>query len=187
MESRIAFVTCERLPEITLDDALAERALRARGVTALPAVWSDPAVDWTSLDAVVLRSTWDYHHRAAEFADWVARLDALGVPLWNPPAVVRWNLDKKYLDALAGAGAPTLRTVRLTRGSAPSLEQVLAAEGWTRAVVKPAISGGGQRTFRVARGDPPAAGRSSCGRCSPTATRWCSASSPRSRRKASGR
>ena len=47
--------------------------------------------------AIVLRSTWDYHHRFAEFHAWIDRLEAIGARLWNPPAILRWNTDKRYL------------------------------------------------------------------------------------------
>jgi len=30
---------------------------------ALVVVWDDLAVDWASLDAVIVRSAWDYHTR----------------------------------------------------------------------------------------------------------------------------
>ena len=58
--SSIAFVTCERLPQITEDDRLAAAALAARGATVAGRVWSDSTVRWEEYDAVVIRSTWDY-------------------------------------------------------------------------------------------------------------------------------
>ena len=51
------------------------------GVRADAVCWDDPAADWLAYGAVVLRSTWDYHHRVAEFHAWIDRLEAMGARL----------------------------------------------------------------------------------------------------------
>jgi hypothetical protein len=58
-------------------------------------------VDWAAYDAVIFRSTWDYHLRFDEFRAWLDRLASLGVCAWNSPSLVRWNADKRYLLDLA--------------------------------------------------------------------------------------
>ena len=58
-------------------------ALAAFGVTAEPAVWDDPRAAWSAFDAVVIRSCWDYHYRAREFAHWLARLEDGGARVLN--------------------------------------------------------------------------------------------------------
>ncbi|MGW1599481.1 ATP-grasp domain-containing protein [Streptomyces eurythermus] len=85
------------------------RALRDAGADAEARYWDDPAADWAGYDLVVIRSTWDYSWRAAEFAAWVERTAAL-TRLANPAPVVRWNTDKRYLGELAAAGVPTVPT-----------------------------------------------------------------------------
>ena len=61
MDQRIAFVTCERLPDIHGDDRLVAKALQRRGFQVTAAVWNDPAVDWRPFASVVIRAAWDYH------------------------------------------------------------------------------------------------------------------------------
>ncbi len=100
MNHSIAFVTNAEWPNLTEDDQLAAQALRQAGIEVVPARWDDPQADWSSFASVVLRSTWDYHQRAEEFAGWLDRLEATGVPVWNPLDVVRWNMDKTYLRDL---------------------------------------------------------------------------------------
>ncbi|MFF5855226.1 RimK family alpha-L-glutamate ligase [Streptomyces sp. NPDC012751] len=85
------------------------RALRDAGAEAEARYWDDPAVDWAGYDLVLIRSTWDYSWRAAEFAAWVERTGTL-TRLANPATVVRWNTDKRYLGELAAAGVPTVPT-----------------------------------------------------------------------------
>lgn len=116
-------------------------------------MWDAPDVAWTRFDRVVLRSVWDYHLRLSEFASWLDARARDGSALMNPPALVRWNLHKSYLDDLAAAGRPVIETVRVPRGDPPSLGALMQTRGWVQAVVKPAVSASAHRTFRVARAD----------------------------------
>ena len=61
-------------------------------------------------------------------------------------------MDKRYLDVLASRGVPVVPLRQIPRGSSESLRAVLDAGGWTDAVVKPAVSGGGWRTWRTRGG-----------------------------------
>jgi hypothetical protein len=126
------------------DDELALGPLKDRGITAEPAVWDDPDVDWAAYDLAVIRSTWDYYPRRAEFLAWAQRVPRLA----NPPAVLAWNTDKRYLRELAVAGVPTTPTTWIE----PGQEWTPPAEG--EVVVKPAISGGGLDTGRYDLTDP---------------------------------
>src|SRR5262245_51314885 len=96
----LAFVTYREAPELTEDDRVAAEALEARGVEVHAAPWDDPRVAWDEFDAVVLRSCWNYHLHSRAFLDWVAALERDGVPVWNPPDIVRWNFEKTYLRDL---------------------------------------------------------------------------------------
>ena len=150
-ERRVALVSCRALPDLTADDRLLLEPLREAGINGRPAVWDDPRVDWASFDCAVLRSTWDYHVRPAEFEHWIRRCEAAGVRLWNPAPLLRWNLHKRYLRQLAELGIDVVPTVWLERGSEADLQQLMATSGWERAVVKPAISAGARRTWLVGR------------------------------------
>ncbi|MEU4109544.1 RimK family alpha-L-glutamate ligase [Streptomyces sp. NPDC048208] len=94
--------------------------LRAAGADAESRYWDDPDADWAGYDLVLIRSTWDYAWRTAEFLAWVDRVDAL-TRLLNPADVVHWNVDKRYLGELAGAGVPTVPTRYLPPGAEPAL------------------------------------------------------------------
>jgi glutathione synthase/RimK-type ligase-like ATP-grasp enzyme len=145
----IAFVTSAAHPDLTPDDQLAVAQLEKRRARVTGAIWNDPSVDWAAFDAIIIRSTWDYHHHAAEFRSWIDALDAAGAPMWNPPAVLRWNMEKTYLRDLERAGIPIVPTEWLERGTKPDLGGLLAERGWLDAVVKPVISAAATRTWRV--------------------------------------
>lgn len=149
---RVAFVTYHRYPALADDDRLAVAALAEIGIAAEPAVWDDPAVPWGAFDAIVLRSCWDYHLRPDRFRAWLDVVEAAGVPVWNPLALLRWNMDKRYLRELEARGVAVPPTVWVEHGGGgggPGLGELLRERGWDEAVVKPAISADGEGTWRV--------------------------------------
>jgi glutathione synthase/RimK-type ligase-like ATP-grasp enzyme len=151
----IAFVTSAAHPDLTPDDQLAVAQLKKRGARVTGTIWNDPSIDWKRFDSIIVRSTWDYHHRAAEFRSWIDARAAAGAPVWNPPAVLRWNMEKTYLRDLERAGVPVVPTEWLGQGTKPDLGGLLAERGWLDAVVKPVISAAATRTWRVSHATAP--------------------------------
>jgi glutathione synthase/RimK-type ligase-like ATP-grasp enzyme len=145
---RVALVTYDARPEVTDDDRLLAEALSARGVSIHAVPWSDPAARWSAFDAVVVRSCWDYFHRANEFHAWLDRLEADGARVHNDVRVLRWNADKTYLRDLDARGIPVIPTRWLDAGSRTTLRQLRRDTGWAELVVKPTVSGGAHRTWR---------------------------------------
>ena len=148
MKRRVALATYGRAPALAPDDQLLVPALDALGVLAEPVVWSSHAM-WTAFDAVVIRSFWDYHLHSDAFYAWLSSLENSGVPLWNPASMIRWNSDKKYLIELEERGVPTIHTEIVRRGRAADVEEVVARNGWTKFVIKPAISASGFETYAL--------------------------------------
>lgn len=96
--------------------------------------WDDDSIDWLEFDAVIIRSTWDYTERLAEYTQWVAKVDAATV-LLNNADVVRWSIDKRYLGALAAEGVAVAPTTFVAPGdAAPSVSGLH--------VVKPSVGAG---------------------------------------------
>lgn len=149
MRPRIALATYEMAPRLAPDDERLLPALDAAGIDAEAAVWSDDAVIWETFDGVVIRSCWDYHLRIQAFTSWLARLDAGRVPVWNPPPLVEWNANKRYLLDLAQRGVATIPTMIVPRGAAQDVESIAEAEGWPRFVLKPAVSASGYETHAL--------------------------------------
>jgi Prokaryotic glutathione synthetase, ATP-grasp domain len=137
----VRFVTCAQLPADDPDTPLLAEALRAHGVDVEVADWRDPAVDWSDARLTVLRSPWDYAGVVDEFLAWVRTTGAV-TELWNPPALVEWNVHKSYLLDVEARGAPIVPTVALLQGTAASLDGICDARGWNTVVVKPAVGVG---------------------------------------------
>lgn len=120
---------CPALIDGDGDDAGLVPALRARGLHARWLSWDDPGT--LEADLVILRATWDYTERLDQFLEWTGRVDNL----LNAPAVVAWNIDKRYLEDLEAAGVPIVPS----RFFAPGEKVRLPA---SEVVVKPAVGAG---------------------------------------------
>ena len=110
-------------------------ALRRRGLNARWLSWDDP--DTSDADLVILRATHDYPSRLNEFLSWTTGVQNL----LNPPAVVSWNVDRRYLADLAARGVPTVPGQVYAAGD----RVVLPRSG--AVFVSPAV-GTGTRCFR---------------------------------------
>lgn len=152
---RIALATCETLPELFLDDQMLMEALRKRGAEAFPLVWSSEEGRDANLDACVIRNTWDYYHRPAEFLAWAEGMAARSA-LFNPFPLLGWNHHKGYLLELATRKLPVVPTLLAREGRPLPIAPLAQAAAWTEIVVKPAISAGAHRTARYAAADPAA-------------------------------
>lgn len=130
----IAIATCAEHAALDDEGRMLLDALRGLGADAQPAVWSEaPPGGWERFDLVVLRSTWDYTFALPRFLAWSRAVGA--GRLLNPPDVVAWNADKRYLADLARAGVATIATEHLPPGA-----PFTPPPG--RFVVKPTVAGG---------------------------------------------
>ncbi len=146
---RIAFATYSTEPDLYKGDQLLIHPLLRRQIEVVPVPWDDSDTDWQQYDAVVLRSTWDYHLRVEEFRSWLATLEVSGLPVLNPLPLVRWNMNKRYLEQLANRGIRTLPALYLQTGEKAALAQVLQERNWEQVVVKPLVSASGDDTWQT--------------------------------------
>jgi hypothetical protein len=148
---RVVLVTSSKFPNLTDDDRLLLTPLSKHGIQVEPVIWDDAAVDWASYDAIVLRSTWDYHLKPEKFLRWVDSLANGNAPLWNPPGLIRWNADKTYLRDLDAKSIAVVPTIWPEAGERATLRERLEHLGWEKAVIKPRISATAYRTQLVTR------------------------------------
>jgi hypothetical protein len=115
------------------------------GIDAQICCWDDQDVNWQSFDAAILRSTWDYSWRLEAFNVWLDRV-AASTRLFNPVELVRWNLDKRYLNDLAERQVPTIATRFIEPGAAIDISDR------SEFVIKPSVGAGARDAGRFARG-----------------------------------
>lgn len=150
----IALVTARAAHALDEDLPPLLAAFAAQG-TAVEAVdWDDERIDWSRFRLALLRSTWDYSARLAEFLGWLDRTAQLTRVL-NPPPVVRWNLDKHYLAELKAAGAAIVPTLFVEPGedAAAALQRLLRSDSAADIVIKPVVGSGSRDAQRHRRGE----------------------------------
>ena len=142
---RLGIATCSAQPAITAADLLAaQAAARLLGAELIAVPWDAPPQ--REVDALVIRSTWGYHHRLGAFEAW---LGSLNCPVLNPVPLMLKNLNKIYLRDLADRGVPVVPTIFFDRPD--------QLPPWEELVVKPAVSASSHLTFRCRALDAPAA------------------------------
>ena len=104
--------------------------------------WDDASIDWTQFSIAVLRSTWDYYARLDEFIAWVDRISTQ-TSLCNPAEIVRWNVDKRYLQEMSAHGIPVMATTFVAQ--LIDITQELIAQD---VIIKPVVSAGSNNTAR---------------------------------------
>lgn len=142
----IALVTSTDLPGWEKDDAPLHDELTARGVAFEQPAWDDD-IDWGTYEAAVIRTTWDYMPRREAFVAW-AQAAAEKTQLLNPAPVIAWNTHKGYLRELAQQGVPIAPTVWADQGGAVDIAAEMAARGWSRGFIKPAVGACAVGTLR---------------------------------------
>jgi len=116
-------------------------SLASHGIVATYRPWQDIKPDGTP---IVVRTAWDYTEHRDAFAAWLARIEATATPCWNPPARMRWNMDKRYLLELAAAGHDVVPTIVVEDFSVEAARAVGRSQGWPVVVAKPVVGAGGE-------------------------------------------
>jgi glutathione synthase/RimK-type ligase-like ATP-grasp enzyme len=141
--------------DIQLD--ILRRGFAPHGLNLTPVRWIDP-IDWTRFGAVLVNSAWDYQDRHEDFLATLDRIAALGVPVFNDPGAVRWNIRKTYLRELEARGVPVIPTLWPEAPTRDDIVHAMSAFGIEDVVLKRQVGGGARAQVRYTRADMPAAG-----------------------------
>jgi len=133
---------------IQLEYDLLKTALENKGVLVERTNWDNPDYDFSSTDAVVFRTIWDYFERYSAFENWLKKVSTL-TKVINPLSLIKWNIDKHYLADLKTKGIAIMDTVFVDTGAHVTLQSVADAKGWEDLVIKPAISGAAFHTYKI--------------------------------------
>jgi glutathione synthase/RimK-type ligase-like ATP-grasp enzyme len=147
---RCAFLTMESLEGYVSEaDEVAYAPLRALGweVEAVP--WRRPGVDWRGFDAVVIRTTWDYHEDPQAFVAMLAQVKRSGTLLQNAFDLVLWNMNKTYLRDLERRGVPIVPTAWGSDIGPVDEKAILQRLGTDDVVLKPLIGASAYHTYRL--------------------------------------
>lgn len=140
--------TSDYIRNVLLEDRLVREALESRGLSVHRTHWDDPEYDWSSTQYALFRTTWDYFERYPEFSAWMAHAEK-HTRLINPPDIIRWNLDKRYLLDLEERHVHLPPTRAIQKNTTSSLLELILASGWEECILKPVISGAARHTYRI--------------------------------------
>jgi glutathione synthase/RimK-type ligase-like ATP-grasp enzyme len=113
--------------------------------------WTAPG-DLTGFDLILPLLVWGYQRDAGRWQAALADWETAQLPLVNPIPLLRWNTDKAYLGELAARGiaiVPTQFAAAITPADLATGHARFGAE----IVIKPAISGGADGTYRLGAED----------------------------------
>lgn len=160
--TRIGFLACnDTLPgegarrgdafEHDLEVAALRPAFEEAGLELVEVDWRASLDAFDGLALVLLGTAWNYQDHPDEFLARLEALEARGITVHNPSAVVRWNADKRYLRELSERGAATVPTRWLDDASHADVLAAMDEFGTDRVVVKRQVGAGGLGQHSFAR------------------------------------
>ena len=137
--------------DVQLD--ILRRGFEPHGLTLTPVKWTDPGVEWTRYGAVLVNTAWDYQDRHEDFLAALDRISGLGVPVFNDPATVRWNIRKTYLREIEAKGIAVIPTLWPEAPRMADIAEAMRVFGADDVVLKRQVGGGARAQVRYSRGD----------------------------------
>lgn len=114
--------------------------------------WDDDTADWSAFDGAIIGTTWDYWDRVEDFLQTLERIESAS-RLFNPSALVRWNIHKGYLRDLETRGARLIPTLWLDKADETSARAAFETLGSDDLVFKRQIGAGADGQHRLKAGE----------------------------------
>lgn len=111
--------------------------------------WQDISPSEQKDKTILPLAVWDYSDDAARYLAWLEALQAAGARIINSADLQRWNIDKRYLTALADLHLPITPSIALLPNEAADWAAKIAACPWENPVVKPLIGQSGKGVSRL--------------------------------------
>lgn len=139
----------ESLDNFVAYDHLLVEPFEKRGWSVEHIPWRGKRVNWNRFDVVIVRSTWDYHHTPDQFMAALETIEASKACLENSLSMIRWNLDKRYLQDLEDENIPIVPTKWLSGFSGQNTDALFGSLDTEKIVIKPVIGAGSDDTFWI--------------------------------------
>jgi glutathione synthase/RimK-type ligase-like ATP-grasp enzyme len=149
---KIALLTCEKLPELTLADQLLIPELAKYNIEATAVIWDDDTINWTHYDCLIFRNTWDYYEKETEFNNWLNHIKSLQIKTLNTLDTIYKNKHKFYLKNIQNLGIQILPTIFIEKTNTLNLQEILPNH-WEKIIIKPAFSAGSYFTTLFEKSD----------------------------------
>ena len=140
--------------DIQLD--VLKRGFAPESLTLEPVLWTDRQIDWRAYAAVLVNCAWDYQDAYEDFLALLGRIAGIGVPVFNPPELVGWNIRKSYLRDLESRGVPVIPTLWPEHPTANDISEAMTVFGTDDVILKRQVGGGASGQMRYTPASPPA-------------------------------
>lgn len=140
----------EYIKNVLYEDGILKELLEQEGLKVTRKDWADKQFDWSNTKYVLFRSTWDYFDRFDEFKAWIQSTKSKTKAI-NPFSLIKWNMDKWYLNDLREKGIPIVETKFIKKGDKKSLLAQIEVTGFENAVIKPTIAGASRHLYKLDR------------------------------------
>lgn len=135
--------TCQAWPHLPDNLTSFVHQLEAQGVEVLIAPWQD----WQQADWVLPLCAWDYASHSHAFRTWLIRLAEKGIGVFNPLALVQWNMSKDYLLDLAKV-VEVIPTTVLATPNPDAFLALMHQKSWSEVVLKPLVGQSGKAVIK---------------------------------------
>ncbi|BFT32245.1 hypothetical protein D210916BOD24_34210 [Alteromonas sp. D210916BOD_24] len=149
---RIAFLSTDNLEDFFVYDELLIPYFEAHNWDVQTVSWHDKTVIWDEFQYVIVRSTWDYQQQPEAFMQCLTAIEQSQAILLNPLSLIKWNIEKYYLQDLESKGVATINTMWCKANSADvidSLHSAFSQFKTSKVVIKPVLSANADNTFVV--------------------------------------
>jgi glutathione synthase/RimK-type ligase-like ATP-grasp enzyme len=144
----IGLLTCSDYPDLQSDFHFLKSELEAQGLKVRPVVWNQIEVDWSNFKNLLFCSVWDYCSNYPLFHKWLSAREGQ-CNVINSPEIIRWNLNKSYLQHFEKNSIPVIPT----RWIYEQNQLTYLTLDWQDVIVKPAVGAGssGMKKFESLR------------------------------------
>lgn len=146
---KCVILTMDNCDGFEVYDYLLEEPLARAGWECETISWRAQNVDWNDYQVVMIRSPWDYQLYPQEFLTTLQKIDSSKALLENPLQIVRWNINKKYLQDLENKNTDIVPTLWSQNLSVEQLELFFSRLNTDEIVIKPTVGAGSIDTFRI--------------------------------------
>ena len=109
--------------------------------------WRKENIDWDMYLSVIIRSPWDYQDDPQAFLQVLSDIENSSARLLNSLNIVKWNINKKYLQELEEKGIEIVPTYWLENFNYQLIQDYFLMFNTNQIVIKPTISANADNTF----------------------------------------
>ena len=144
---KCAILTMDNIDKYVQYDTLLNQPMIEAGWNIEYVCWREKGVNWSNYLVVIIRSTWDYQDDTNAFLQVLKKIDESSSQLLNSLKIVKWNINKKYLQELEESGVEIVPTFWLEKFNINLINDYYSLFNTNQIVIKPTISAGADNTF----------------------------------------